>query len=67
MAVNLELQVFQSTNGGETTELRNFVTDFQAVPPHATNTVVWYGDGGERPRTHSVQSGRLGLAFGAAF
>ncbi len=67
LAINIRLRTFQTENSGERTELRNFVTDFTALPPTATDGTVTYGNGAARPSTYSVQDARLQLAIGAAF
>ena len=67
LAANLKLKLFQSTNDGEVTELRNFVTDFEALPPEAVTTDIRHEDGASRPSTDSVQEARLQLALGARF
>lgn len=66
-AINVKLRTFQSENSGETTQLRNFVTDFEAQPPVATDGAVTHGEGAARPSTQSVQDVRLQLAIGAEF
>ncbi len=66
-AINLKLRTFESENSGETTQLRNFVTDFTAQPPTATTADISHGEGAARPTTQSVQDVRLQLAFGAEF
>ncbi|MDQ3035700.1 MAG: hypothetical protein M3Y87_25060 [Myxococcota bacterium] len=66
-AINFKLRTFQSENSGERTVLRNFVTDFEAQPPVATDGEVIHGEGAERPLTTSVQDVRLQLAIGAQF
>jgi hypothetical protein len=67
VATNVKLRTFESENAGETTEYRNFVTDYAAVPPTATTATVQYGDGATRPSTYSVQDVRFQLAVGARF
>lgn len=66
-ALNIKLRTFESENAGETNELRNFVTDFEALPPTAITADVPRGDGAARPTTNSVQDVRLQLAIGAEF
>lgn len=66
-AINVKLRTFESENAGETTQLRNFVTDFTAQPPTATTADITFGEGAARPTTQSVQDVRLQLAFGAEF
>lgn len=67
LATDLKFKTLQSNNSDKTTELRNFVTDFEAVPPTATNATIEYQDGQARPTTNSVQSVRLQLSLGARF
>lgn len=66
-ALDLELQLFQSDNSGETTRFNNFVTDFTATPPVAVTATVFNGDNGARPRSESVGAARAMLSLGAAF
>ncbi len=63
-ALDVQLQVFQAENSGETTELRNFVVDFEATPPTAVNTTLLHGDGALRPETRGVGSGLAVLSLG---
>lgn len=67
LAVNFKLRMFESENSGESTQYQNFVTDFRALPPTATDATVTYGDGAAQPSTNSVQDARLQLAIGAGF
>lgn len=67
LALNLKIRVFETENSGETTEYRNFVTDYNAVPPTATTATVPNGDGAARPSTSVAADGRLQLAVGANF
>lgn len=66
-ALNVRLRTFEAENSGETTELRNFVTDFEAQPPTATDATISHGEGAARPTTNSVQDVRGQLAIGAMF
>lgn len=61
-ALDLQLQVFQSENSGETTTLENFVVDFEA--PTAVNATILHGDGAARPETRGVSSGLGVLSLG---
>ncbi len=67
IALDLKLKVAQSSNEGKTTELRNFVTDFEAFPPTAVTTNIRHDDGAAQPTTYSLQSGRGMLTLGARF
>lgn len=66
-AVDAALEVYQTENSGETTELTNFVTDFTEQPPVAVDAVILHGDGAARPVASSVSSGRVQLTIGAMF
>ena len=61
-ALDVQLQVFQAENSGETTELENFVVDFEA--PRPVNATILHGDGAERPETRGVASGLGVLSLG---
>lgn len=67
LALNFRFRLFEAENSGESSELRNYVNDFGAMPPTATTTTITYGDGRSTPSTNSVQDARLQLALGAAF
>lgn len=64
-AMDIQIQVFQAENSGETTELRNFVTDFAATPPTAVSATIEHGDGAMRPETRGVASGLALFSLGA--
>jgi hypothetical protein len=66
-ALQVKYRLFQSENSGETTELRNFVTDYEAAPPRAVDATITHGDGAERPVTTSVQDVRLQATLGWMF
>ncbi len=66
-AASLKLKVFQTDDDGETTRLRNLVTDFGGEPPVAIDADLEHGDGGAEPSTRSVQEARLQLALGVRF
>ncbi len=66
-ALNLKIKVMQTENSGERTELRNFVTDFEAVPPTATTADIQHGEGAAQPQTRGINEARLQLAMGAQF
>lgn len=66
-SLDLALEVYQAENAGETTELQNFVADFETQPPVAVDAVIFHGDGAARPETEAVQSGRVELSLGAMF
>ncbi|MFW5921398.1 MAG: outer membrane protein [Polyangiales bacterium] len=69
LAGDFKLQTFESNNKGRRTELRNFVTDFEEVPPQAVTTDIRHrkSGGDERPSTDSVQEVTLQLGLGARF
>lgn len=67
VALGLRYRLFESENSGETQRLRNFVTDFDALPPTTTDADITFGDGAERPSTRSVQDVRLRLTVGGGF
>jgi len=67
LAFNLKYKLFQSENSGETTELRNFVTDFSATPLTAVDETILHGDGAARPRDSAVHDVRFQLSLGAGF
>ncbi len=67
LATDLAVEVYQSENSGETTELTNFVPDLAATPPTAVTATILHADGAERPNTRAVASGRLQLSLGAMF
>ena len=67
LAINIRLRTFQTENSGERTELRNFVTDFTALPPTATDgrsrtATAPHARRRTRSRTHACSS-RFGAAF----
>lgn len=66
VAANLKYKLFQTTNKGETTELRNFV-DLEAEVPMPVDATITHDDGAARPTTNSVQDVRLQLAVGVRF
>ncbi len=66
-AMDVEMQVAQSENSGETTKTTNFVSNFGATPPTATSATIRHGDNAARPSTFGFGAGRLVLSLGAAF
>jgi hypothetical protein len=64
----LGFEAFESNNNGEKTIFENFVEDFTAMPPTATNATVEYdNDGGPQPDTYGVAAARLFLTLGLRF
>lgn len=67
LATDLKLKTLQTNNRDKTTELNNFVTDFEAAPPTPVNAVIDHDNGQARPTTYSVQAIRGQVSFGARF
>ena len=67
LALNVKYRLFESENSGETTELNNFVTDYEALPPTATTATIPHGENAAQPTTNSVQDVRGQLVLGAMF
>lgn len=62
------LEAFQSRNNKQEQRFENFVEDFTAEPPVATDAVVEFdSDGGPQPNTYPASSARVQLVIGYEF